>query len=232
MATSDSGRARTFLLAVFVLSGGALVTLFILSRRSPDADRLPFVVPYGWGKVTTQLFLLSGLGLVPARNRPWVLAAGAGLLTVVLLNAALPRPFPIEGELVTATGSVTAVGMANRDLVFRIDSSPLVFRYEGWWPASATLRSAVHPGVQVKVWYDPRSRGRSPEFWRVAVGNRVVAQYAQFEIVRRRNRIMGFVVVAMGAALTTIAVHHAVRQRPASVGTAMETPPPHAPSSI
>ena len=159
MATSDSGRARTFLLAVFVLSGGALVTLFILSRRSPDADRLPFVVPYGWGKVTTQLFLLSGLGLVPARNRPWVLAAGAGLLTVVLLNAALPRPFPIEGELVTATGNVTAVAMANRNLAFRIDSSPLVFRYDRWWPASATLSGLVHPGVHVKVWYNPRSRG-------------------------------------------------------------------------
>ena len=109
--------------------------LFVLSRRSPAADRLPFVVPEGLGKAVIQLFLLSALGLVPARNRPWALTALGGLLTVVMFNAALPRRFPIESELATVTGRVTAVAMADRALVFRVESSPLVFRYARWWPA-------------------------------------------------------------------------------------------------
>ena len=203
--------------------------LFVLSRRSPAADRLPFVVPEGLGKAVIQLFLLSALGLVPARNRPWALTALGGLLTVVMFNAALPRRFPIESELATVTGRVTAVAMADRALVFRVESSPLVFRYARWWPASAALSGSVHPGVHVKVWYNPGAHSRSPELWRVAVGNRVVVRYAQFEAARRVNRAEGFVAVGLSAVLTMVALHHAVRQRPA--GKAMDAPAPHLPSS-
>jgi len=116
---------------------------------------------------------------------------GAGLSLLMMYSFYITKPPQFE-TLIQAHGIVEEVNNRNnhtKDVIFRIELSPITFSYLDWYPDFDSVSNFLKSKPHLTISYDPNSDLNDSVIpWNIRSNNNEIVSFKELKSVRSRNR--------------------------------------------